>query len=265
GAFGAYGGGAGAATLYGGAGGIPGSGGGLPGFPGAPGTPGQDPAEQAKVNHIAFYPTALALVVQGTSRKHSKYPSSFLGKSKPREVTQADFPGDRGGITRIDKNSKNTEVAGGKEGMKDDATKVAKKGPPLDPAKVWQEALTRGVENPGLIIAAADFLFDEGFYDHAAEFLKANLRQGIIVEPWVYEALAIALEFNSADPVEVQRARLSAISLDPKNADSYVKAAKACAEHGQYDRALAFCHQASALEPGLPTAYAEALVYAEKA
>src|SRR5262249_27586783 len=220
-----------------------------PGFPGAPGTPTLDPAEQAKVNHIAFYPTALALVVQGTSRKHAKYPSSFLGSSKKREVTQEDFMKDRGGggITRIDKNSKNTEVAGGKAGMKAEPSNVAKKGPPLDAARIWQDALARGLENPGLIVAAADLLFDEGLYDHAAEFLKANLRQGIIVEPWVYEALAIAMEFAGADPLEVQRARLSAISLDPKNAQSYVKAAQACAEHGQYDRALAFCHQAAQL------------------
>ena len=134
----------------------------------------------------------------------------------------------------------------------------------LDPRKIWQDALANGLQNPGLVVAAADFLFDEGYYDHAAEFLKANLRQGVLVQSWVYEALAIALEFSGAHPEEIQRAQLSAISLNPKDANSYVKAAQACGEHGQYAKALAFCQQAAKLEPGLPNAYAEALVFAEK-
>ena len=73
----------------------------------------------------------------------------------------------------------------------------------LDPRKIWQDALTRGLDNPGLVIATADFLFEHGFYDHAAEFLKANLRTGILVRPWVFEALAVALDASNAAPEEM--------------------------------------------------------------
>ncbi len=164
------------------------------------------------------------------------------------------------GMQRVDGKGR-PEVAGGKGGDADGNKAVAE----FDARKIWQEALVKGVQNPGLVLAAADLLFDEGLYDHAAEFLKANLRNGILVEPWVYEALAIALEFGgTALPEEIQRARLSAISLNPTDAGSYVKAAQACAEHKQYEKALAFCKQAAQLEPGLSSAYAEALVFAEK-
>ena len=234
---------------------------GLGGFPAAPG-PGLnfDPPDPKNLNNIAFYAPALALVVQGTARKHYKDAGGILG-SKPKKADQLVLE-DRikePGFERIGDNARKAEVAGAKD-RSSEAKDIAK----LDPRKIWQEALWKGLENPGLIIAAADFLFDEELYEHAAEFLKANLRHGIMVQPWVYEALAIALEFSGAQPQEVQRARLSAMSLNPKDPDSYVKAAKACAEYGQYDRAIAFCQQAAQLQPGLPGAYAEALVYAEK-
>jgi len=135
----------------------------------------------------------------------------------------------------------------------------------LDARKVWQEALANGVENPGLIIAAADFLFEHKFYDHAAEFLKANLRQGILVRPWVYEALAIALEASGGSPEEIRRARLSGLALDPQDAAGFMKAARTMADHKEYGRALAFCKKAAELEPNSPHPYAEALAFAEVA
>jgi tetratricopeptide (TPR) repeat protein len=134
----------------------------------------------------------------------------------------------------------------------------------LDPRKIWQEALAKGLADPGLVVATADFLFEQGYYEHAVEFLKANLRQGIIVQPWVYEALAIAMEQNGEAVEEILRVRLSAMSLDPKNAQSYIRAAQAANDAGNYERALAFCKQAAQLDPTLAAPYADALVYADK-
>ena len=48
---------------------------------------------------------------------------------------------------------------------------------------------TDGVEGK----ATADFLAINNKFDHAAEFLKASLRQGVVAEPWVYKSLALAL------------------------------------------------------------------------
>src|SRR5207244_5035814 len=119
----------------------------------------------------------------------------------------------------------------------------------VDPTKVWNEALGKGGVDAGMVVATADFLFEAGQFQHAAEFLKANLRAGIVVRPWVYESLAVALEASGGDPDEIRRARLSAVALDPKDAQGFLQAARTMAEHKQYDRALAFCRQAALLEP----------------
>jgi tetratricopeptide (TPR) repeat protein len=260
GGFGAIGGGALGFPPLGGNLGNP-AGVGLPGFPGQQGpTFSPEPPDPKNLNSIAFYAPALALVVNGTARKHYKDTGGVLGgtKKKPEELVLEDRLKE-GNVDRILGKEEAAKVRVAAEKAREEK-KVAE----LDPRKIWQEALWKGVENPGLIIAAADLLFDEELYEHAAEFLKANLRHGIIVQPWVYEALAIALELSNAPPQEVQRARMSAMSLNPKDANSYVKAAQACAEHGQYDKALVFCQQAAKLQPSMPNAYAEALVYAEK-
>src|SRR5262249_30659195 len=104
--------------------------------------------------------------------------------------------------------------AGGDERPDDKAPN--KTGPPPDPKTVWQDALVKGVDNPSLIIATADFLVMNKKFDHAAEFLKANLRQGIVVEPWVYQSLAIALRTSGGSTEDIERAEVSAADMEPK-------------------------------------------------
>jgi hypothetical protein len=136
---------------------------------------------------------------------------------------------------------------------------------PVDPRTAWQQALEKGVASPGLIIATADCLALDGKWEHAAEFLKADLRRGIVVEPWVYKALAIALRQSGAPAEEVERAEVSGADLVPQDARGFLEAARALAAGGNYARALAFCRQAALLEPGWPQLYADAVGYAELA
>lgn len=136
--------------------------------------------------------------------------------------------------------------------------------PDLDAKKIWQDALARGQTEPGLIIATADFLVERGKFEHAAEFLKANLRHGVVARPWVYESLTIALKLSKGSLEEIERAQLSTIDLEPRNADGYLKASRAMADSKRWDRAVAYCRQASLLEPNAPQPYAEALIYAER-
>src|SRR5262249_2295749 len=90
-------------------------------------------------------------------------------------------------------------------------------------------------------------------------------RQGIVVRPWVYDALALGLDAIGS-PDEAEQARLSAIDLQPKDAASFVQAAKGLGDQQrQYDRAVALCRQAATLEPNASYPYEEALVYAELA
>jgi len=134
------------------------------------------------------------------------------------------------------------------------------------PEVAWQEALDKGeVSDPGLIVATADYLLQAGQWNHAAEFLKANLRRGVVVKPWVYESLAIALRAGNGSAEEIERAETSLADLEPQDAEGFLKASKAMADHKRWDRALAFCRQAALLEPGAPKVYADALSYAEMA
>src|SRR5262249_20212564 len=168
--------------------------------------------------------------------------------------------GGKGERVLVDGGKRKVDVGGAGDERKD-----PKKGPPPDPKKVWEEALVKGVDQPGLIIATADYLALNSKWDHAAEFLKANIKQGIVVEPWVYKSLAIALREGGGSAEEIERAEVSAADLEPLDGQGYLSAAKALAEDKHYDRALAFCRQAAILEPGVPHAYADAVGYAEMA
>jgi tetratricopeptide (TPR) repeat protein len=220
------------------------------------------PANIAEANTLQFFAPALALIVRGTTRLHYKSTGGVIGP-KAKKVEQSALQGEERFLAQGPKNGGKVKVAGAEDG--NDPAALAKKGIDLDPRTVWEKALRSSPQDPGLIIATADFLFDNEKYEHAAEFLKANLRLGIVVRPWVYESLAIAMEAAgtyTAD--EIRQARLSAVALDPHGPLGFLEAARALADQREWDRALAFCKQAAQREPGLPACYANALVYAER-
>jgi hypothetical protein len=208
-------------------------------------------------NQLGYLPTALALVVKGTSRIHSRASNVVLsvpgGGAGGKELGAA--PDMRGRDPLVGgKKPGGRNVAGDGDEQKD-----------KDPKKIWQDALAKGVTEPGMIIATADFLAINNKFDHCAEFLKANLKQGIVVKPWVYKALAIALRESGGSAEEIERADVSAADLEPMGPTGYLTAAKSLAQDGHYDRAIAFCKQAALLEPDVPHAYADAADYAELA
>jgi tetratricopeptide (TPR) repeat protein len=215
-------------------------------------------------NQLGFYPPAQALVVKASSTIHSR-PSNLIITGQGMGAMGA-LDRDRkdqfalGGANDRDKNKVRVGAGGDKRGDPKKDT-----GPPPDPKKIWQDALARGVNNPGLIIATADYLALNGKFEHAAEFLKADLRQGLLVEPWVYKALAVALRESGGTTEEIERAELSATDMEPADHEGYLQAARALAQDKRYDRALAFCRQAAQLQPNIPYAYADALTYAELA
>ncbi|MBI3410031.1 MAG: VWA domain-containing protein [Planctomycetes bacterium] len=261
-----FGGGVGAGGQFGNMGGMFGMmGGGPPPVPVSEG----GPADIREANTIEFFPPALALIVRGTSRIHTSLTGGIIG-GKQKRVEGAWLDGGRGLDVIGGKGEIKVAGNGGGNNPKvlknaNQVVKIDPKAKPkevLDPTKIWNEALAKEGVDPGVIVATADFLFEAGKFDHAAEFLKANLRKGIVVRPWVYEALAVALEASNGDKEEIRRARLSAVALDPKDAQGFLEAARTMAEHKQFDRALAFCRQAAQLEPNLAQPYTEALVYA---
>jgi hypothetical protein len=245
---------------------------------GLPREPGVDnPDEQLNDpfgNQLGFYPPSMALVVKGSSTVNTRInsrpivpnadrpPVALNDKDREGQLAQGKIPDPAPGRVRVggdrdgDKLVKNDE----KDPKKDEQTPLAE----LDPKVIWQDALDKGVNNPGLIVAVADYLAINGKFDHAAEFLKANLRQGIVVKPWVYKALAEALRETKAPPEEIERAELAAADLEPMDAQGFINASQAMANLEHYDHALAFCQRAAALQPNVSEPYSDALSVAER-
>ena len=222
---------------------------------GPPQAPGEEPqlaVPQSQLNSLGFYPPVRALVIRGSSRYH---PVRSFKLSKPGGNLGAGGPGLPG----------RGQLADGKgivNPVEDPLAFVKQVG--TDPEKVWNRAFATAVSDPELVVGAAEALFGVGEYKHTAEVLKANLRHGTSTGEWTHEALTIALqESKEATVADVERAALSAVDLNPADPKAYLKAARAEFDLGRAEDAFGLCKRAAALEPNLPAAYANALVYAE--
>ncbi len=222
--------------------------------------------EAKQQNSLGYYPPAHALIVRGTG-KYLPYAGSKLEKAgggmaaAPRNNPPAVVIGPNApkAVAKAPPAPKSTIV-----NPKNDPAQLAKS---LDknPKKMWNQAVDWTVTDPGLIVAAADFLMGFDEYGHAAEVLKAGMRKGLTTETWAHGALHVALQMSNAAPEEIERAALSGIDLDPADPGAYIRAAKAEAELGNHDVAVALCRRAADRDPDQPAAYANALAYAEKA
>ena len=225
----------------------------------APADPLADPNAGPEKNQIGFYSTANALVIKGTSRVHTNAYAPVINIGGAAAGMGAlDKPKDGKAIVenKVDKNGKPVVAAVPKL----DPAKLK-----IDPQAYWKEALEKAGDNPSMVIAISDFLAMNRYFDHAADFLKANIRKGIVVKPWVYEALAIALRESGGSPAEIERAEVAAIDLEPADGNGFLKAANTMAEMKRYTMALAFCKQAAHLEPNTSAPFEAAIKFAELA
>jgi len=224
-----------------------------------------------ELNSLGYYPPARALVVRATSRVHSRLGGGLLnprGAAGGGNMGQAPAIRNRDDVLVFDGRTR-TEPKGAAPAKPaiDPKQEYAKaKGKDLDARRVWHDAFAKAdiKDKAGWVVAVLDFLGQVKEFGHAAEVLKTNLRQGFTSEPWVFEALGVALMETGGSTTEVERARLSAIDVNPKDPQAYLRAAKAMADLGRHDRAIGFCKQAAALQPETPEPYADALVYLDK-
>jgi von Willebrand factor type A domain len=221
---------------------------------------GQDDEDSVKVveekylNSLAYYPPARALIVRANGKYH---PGASVKYKKPEGVG-AGGPGNpaRGGNAVAKANGKGNP----------DKLALLKDIDKNNPGRMWQQVLEKSnISDPGVVVACADFLMDVNKPEHVAEVLKTGLRNGLTTDAWVHDALELALRESKASPAEIQRIAMSGIDLEPTDAKGYLKAASVANENGQSATAMAFCKKAAGLEPNLPAAYANALVYAGKA
>ena len=206
-----------------------------------------------QLNSLGFYPPVRALVIRGTTRYHPT--QSYKLKGIPGVMLAPG--GERKFFANADKN-------GPKLLNPIDDPRDMLKATRGDPSKVWNEVLAKSVNDAQLIVNTIDILNESQEFDHTTEALKATLRYGHANAGWTHEALAIALQSSKASASEVERAYLSGIDLDPTNAKEYIKAAKAESDLGHHVAAITLCKRAAALEPNMPEAYSNALVYVDR-
>jgi hypothetical protein len=227
---------------------------------------------------IGFYPPALALVVRAPShyRPYVKDPNAPATDAGAGGMGQL-LPKGRGNAM-LAKNDANFAPAGkndpgvGRSLPKTDPKALAEwessKPRKLVTAKEWEDALAADDIKPEhrvrMFIAAVKFLGEVKQFDAVANIIRGAIRRGICNDPWMYDALALALK-DGGSSEELRRANLSAIDLDPKDSESYLKAAKTMADAGDNSKAVSFCRIAAELKPGSADPYANALAYASKA
>jgi tetratricopeptide (TPR) repeat protein len=222
----------------------------------APGDAGAQ-VEAALRNKMMYNLTTRSLVIFGRSRFHRSTPGRALKKEENVAGGRANPEGRE--IVKIN-DPKAPGTGKAPDGL---ITSVPRPKTTVDAELMWRKAIDKGVREPGMVIACAEFLAEAREFKHAAELLKASLRTGITPERWFQEALAIALEESQGSAEEIERAYTSAIDLEPKNPQTYLQVARSMNLIGNPDMAIRLCMTAAKLEPNVPDAYASALVYAE--
>ncbi len=239
----------------------------------------------SQLNSLGYYPPARALIIRGTSRYHSAATIKLkkaaeggnafvapkggdrvvIGPNDPAPMPRN--PGDPKAPAFVGPPKPPALVAANRATLTNPKADVAdlRKRLGNDPKTIWSNAIDWTVTDPGLIVASAEFLMEFDEFGAAAEVLKGNLRKGLATDEWAHEALAVALEAAKASPVEVERAAMSAIDLDPTSAKAYLKAARAQDKLKNHSQAVAFCKRAAQFSPNDPTPYANAMAYAEQA
>lgn len=144
----------------------------------------------------------------------------------------------------------------------------------VDPDKFWNDyfaSLPEPDENHAAEIAAkrdaaireiAKDLMDHQKFDHVAALVNGALRNGY-ARPWMYEALALALQAAGKPKDDVERALMSAVDFANTPTDM-MQVAMYMARIGLDQRALKLLRQASALQPFRHEPYMHGLQIAQR-
>jgi len=235
---------------------------------------GQQPPEDYNpllANYIGYYDPAYALVVRATARLHERETRTL---TLPAAAGGAGVPGGMGQAVRGNRQFARADIVRDVEGvigglvgaqaLRGRGKVVAAQ---LDAKKAWQEALARSDKpvDADVLFAGAAALAASGHWNHAAELLKAGLRQGGVARDWMFEAIALAIRIQHGDPEEEVRCLLSAADLRPSDAFGLLQGAEVLARHGKYAPAISLTRLAAAQNPELPHPYLFALQLASKA
>ncbi len=121
------------------------------------------------------------------------------------------------------------------------------------PETVWNEYFAKNQPQPAAVRDAVRRLMNERKFDQVIALINAALRQHQ-AQPWMYEALALALDAAGRPKEDVERAVMSAVDFVDNTADlMYIGAY--LAQIGLNQRALQVYRQAAAIDPVRPEPY----------
>jgi hypothetical protein len=146
-------------------------------------------------------------------------------------------------------------TAGAQAAGADDPSKSAR------PRASTADERDRAIRMARLHVTAAE-LGRQGRFDKAVDLLSAAIACGRS-EPWMYEALAIALEASGQSREDVERALLSAADFASEPAD-LLTLANYLARFGSPRRAVRLCKQVVRIDPESREAYALAMTLAAR-
>jgi hypothetical protein len=132
-------------------------------------------------------------------------------------------------------------------------------GAPADPAAV--DPRDMAVRMARIRVTAAE-LGRQGRFDRAADLISATISSGS-PEPWMYEALAVAMEAAGRPHDDVERALLSTADFASTPVDLLVLA-NYLARFGSANRAIRLCKQVTTIDPANREAYALAMTLAAR-
>ena len=236
---------------------------------------GQQPPQDYNpllANYIGYYDPAFALIVRATARMHERETRSLTvpaagGPAGAAGGGMVQAPNVGRPLAHADIAREVEGVIGGLVGMQALRGRGKVVASQLDARKVWQDVLARSDNpvEPDVLFAGAAALAASGHWNHAAELLKAGLRQGGVARDWMFEAIALATRVQHGDPEEEVRCLLSAADLRPSDALGLLQGAEVLARHGKYAPAVSLTRLAAEQNPELPHPYLFALQLASQA
>ena len=149
--------------------------------------------------------------------------------------------------------------------------KPAKRIPPIqltiaegvDPETAWRGYFAEHADvKPTVLRATARQLMHEHQYANLIGMIRAALGTGQ-PQPWMYEAMGLAMQANGSPKPDIERALMSAVDFSD-NTEDFMYVAQYMARSGLESRALKIFHQVTILEPLRPEPYLYGLQLAQR-
>ena len=121
------------------------------------------------------------------------------------------------------------------------------------PEVVWEEYFSKNDPQPKAVRDAVRRLMNEQKFDHVTALIGAALRHHQW-QPWMYEAMALAMQAAGRPKAEIERAVMSAVEF-ANNVEDLLMVGNFLEQMGLNARALQVYHQASQLAPLRPEPY----------